>query len=276
MIPSTPQPAFEPRSTIIRAVDRGQRAVLARADSRWVTCAGRRVRRLEVLAAGEDEAHRAAERERCAGRERLEERELAAERAAERLRDDADPLERQPERAGELAARHERALRARRDDERSRRLEPRRRDLRLEVGLVDPGRAERPRDDGVARVERGCSVPELPVHGVEDVPGELLLVAVLLALRRRRRGSTRGRRRPRPRRLTRASGASGQHGASSVDDRRERLVLDDDRLGAVLGGRLGLGDDQRDRLAGEDDLLARERLRRPVRARVARSAGRRR
>ena len=44
------------------------------------------------------------ERERRADCERLDERELAAERAAERLGDDADALEREVEGAGELAA----------------------------------------------------------------------------------------------------------------------------------------------------------------------------
>ena len=33
-----------------------------------------------------------------------------------------------------------------------------------------------------------------------------------------------------------------------------RLVLDDDGLDAVLGGGLGFGDDDRHRLAREDDL----------------------
>ena len=74
----------------------------------------------------------------------------------------------------------------------------------------------------------------------------------------------------------RASGGSDLHRGLDVDDRLERLVVDDDRLRAVLRGRLGLADDERDRLAREDDLLARERLRRAVRAgRRDREVGRR-
>ena len=54
------------------------------------------------------------------------------------------------------------------------------------------------------------------------------------------------------------------HRGLDVDDRVERLVVDDDELGAVLGRGFGLGDDERDGLTCEDDLLARERLGRPV------------
>ncbi len=50
------------------------------------------------------------------------------------------------------------------------------------------------------------------------------------------------------------------HRCLDVDDRRERLVVDEDSLGAVLGRRLRLADDERDRLAREDDLVAGERL----------------
>ena len=57
---------------------------------------------------------------------------------------------------------------------------------------------------------------------------------------------------------------AGLHRGLDVDDRGERLVLDDDRLGAVLRGGLRLRDHERDWLPGEDDLLARERLRRAV------------
>ena len=49
-MPSTPQPAFEPRSTIIRASIPVERAVRARADLQVRHLGGGRVRRLEVLA----------------------------------------------------------------------------------------------------------------------------------------------------------------------------------------------------------------------------------
>ena len=53
-----------------------------------------RVGCLEVLRSREREAHRPFEREGSPRGQRLDERELAPERAAERLRDDADPLQR--------------------------------------------------------------------------------------------------------------------------------------------------------------------------------------
>ena len=114
----------------------------ARAPSRrCVTCAETGFVACEVLASREREANGPPQRERGAGGERLDERELPAERAAERLGDHANPLQREVERPRELAARDERALRARRDDERPGRLEPRGADLGLEVRLVHPRRA---------------------------------------------------------------------------------------------------------------------------------------
>jgi hypothetical protein len=61
-------------------------------------------------------------------------------------------------------------------------------------------------------------------------------------------------------------GCARLHRSLDVDDGCEWLVVDGDHLGAVLGGRLGLGDDQRERLPGEDDLLAREWFRSSIRA----------
>ena len=199
--------------------------------------------------------------------QRLHDAELAAEGAAERLRDDADAIEREPERARELPLGHERALGARRDDEAAVRLEPGGRDLRLDVGLVDPGRPEGSRDDGVARLERGRGVPGAPVDGVEDV--------------RRRAAPRSSASSPRSTpawidsrsppvsssSAMRASGAPGVIACSTSTTAVERLVVHDDRLDAVLGCRLALRDDDRDRLAREDDLLARERLRGAVVAR---------
>ena len=56
------------------------------------------------------------ERESGPRGQRLHQRELPAERAAERFGDDADVLERETERPRELPLGHERPLRARRDD----------------------------------------------------------------------------------------------------------------------------------------------------------------
>ena len=68
---------------------------------------GRGVGRLKVVGPREDDTHRTTQRKRCARRQRLHQGELASEGAAERLRDDADPLQRQVECAGELPLRHE-------------------------------------------------------------------------------------------------------------------------------------------------------------------------
>ena len=97
------------------------------------------------------------------------------------------------------------------------------------------------------------------MDAIEDVAGELLLVRVVLAVVD-----------PCVDRLEIAAvlrllDQSGErrtdlHRALDVDRRCERLVLDDDELRAVLRGGVGLGDDDRNRLAGEDDLLAGERL----------------
>ena len=102
MIPSTPQPAFEPRSTIIRASIPVSVPSLRAPTRRCVTCAEAGFVAWKSSLAREREADRPAERERRSRRERLHQRELAAERAAERLGDDANPLERKPERAREL------------------------------------------------------------------------------------------------------------------------------------------------------------------------------
>ncbi len=226
---------------------------------------GGRVGRLKVVGPGEDDTHRATQRERRAGRQRLHQGELASEGAAERLRDDADPLQRQVEGAGELPLRHERALGAGRDHEVSVRLQPRRRDLWLDVRLVDPGCPEGPGDDDLARLEnRGC-VAGAAMNRVEDIARELLVVPFLLALVHARVNRLEvtpvfafmgdaGKR------------SSRQHGVLDVDDGWERLVLDDDGLDRVLRGCLALGDDERDRLSCEDDLGSCKRLGRPIRA----------
>ncbi len=136
-------------------------------------------------------------------------------------------------------------------------------DLRLDVCLMDPRRSERSRDDDVARLEGGAEVARASVDAIEDVAGELLLVGVLLAVVDSRVD------RLEIAAVLRFLDQAGErrtflHRALDVDSRRERLVLDDDELRAVLRSCVGLGDDDRDRLAGEDDLLTGERLGRAV------------
>ena len=68
------------------------------------------------------------------------------------------------------------------------------------------------------------------------------------------------------RRLDPRAGRARSGGRLELDDGLERIELDLDELGAVLRDRLVLGDHDRQRLAGVDDLLARERLIQPSRA----------
>ncbi len=242
------------------ALDGGERAVGAGADLQVRHLRGGGVGCGEVLAPCEDETDRSFQRERGSDRERLDERELAAERTADRLGDHANALERETEGACDLVPRHEDALRARRDDERPGGLEPRGAHLRLEVCLIDPRRPERSLADGVARREGGGGVAALPRDAIEDVAGKLLLRIVGLAVvdagvDRLQVGAflvhllDRARER-----------CAHRHRRLDVDDCGKRLVLDDDELRAVLCGSLRLRHDERDGLAREDDLLARQRL----------------
>ncbi len=200
------------------------------------------------------------ERQRRADGQWLDEGELAAERAAERLGDHPDALQREVERPGQLPPRDERPLRAGRDDQRPGRLEPGGAHLRLDVRLVDPGRPERPFDHAITGGERRRDVTALARNTVEDVRRELLAGVVLLAL------VDLGVNRLEVAALVirlfddaRERGA-GLHRRLDVDDGLEGLVVDDEQLGAVLGCCLGLRDDERHRLSGEHDLLTRERL----------------
>ena len=268
MIPSTPQPALDPRSTIMRPSIAVNVPSLRAPIFRCVTWADAGFVAWKSSRARQRESDRAAQRERGARGERLDEGELAAERATERLGDHADPLEREIESAGELPPRDERALRARRDDEDTRRLEPCGAHLRLDVRLMDPRRAERALDDRVAGGEGTRDVSVLARDPVEHVSGELLLLVVGLAVVDWRLVTCVDRLEIAAlvvRLLDRARERGARlHRGLDVDDGVERLVVDDDELGAVLGCGFALGDDERDGLTCEDDLLARERLGRPV------------
>ena len=152
-IPSTPQPAFEPRSTIIRASIPVKVPSLRAPTFMCVTCAEAGFVAWKSSPRVSTSRTGTLQRERRTDRERLDERELPAEGPTQRLGDHADALEREVEGARELAPRDERALRARGDDERARGLEPGGAHLRLEVRLIDPGRPERSLDDHVTRGE---------------------------------------------------------------------------------------------------------------------------
>ena len=61
--------------------------------------------------------------------------------------------------------------------------------------------------------------------------------------------------------------ASASSASSVVDDGRQRLVVDVDELGRVLGEVERLGDDERDGVADETHLVVGERRARRLRAR---------
>ena len=60
-------------------------------------------------------------------------------------------------------------------------------------------------------------------------------------------------------------GEPGSSACEQVHDRRQRLLVHVHERRCVLGGLLGPGDHERDRLAGVDDLVAGERLEAPLR-----------
>ena len=104
----------------------------------------------EVLVPGQLDADRPAEHERRGRGERIDDQVLAAERATERRSGHPDGRHRPAEQAGQLPARVEGALRRAGEVEDAVLVERRRRDLRLEVALVDPARGEASLDDDVA------------------------------------------------------------------------------------------------------------------------------
>ena len=89
-MPSTPQPAFDPRSTIIRPRMPVSVPSLRAPISSSVTCADAGFVAAKSSCRVIDEAHRAAERERGACGEWLDERELPSECPAKGLGDDPD------------------------------------------------------------------------------------------------------------------------------------------------------------------------------------------
>ncbi len=128
---------------------------------------------------------------------------------------------------------------------------------------MHPGRPEGCGDDDVARLEGRGSVARAAIHAIEDVARELLVVGFLL------RGVDAGMDRLEVSAFLVVLGktckrSADLHGLLEVHDRVQRLVLDEDELRAVLGCRLALGDDDRDGLAREHDLVARQGLRRAV------------
>ena len=140
------------------------------------------------------------------------------------------------------------------------------RGLGLEVALVHPRRPEGAPHDRIAGRERGLDVAVLELRRAEHVLGQVLVLAEAVG----RDGcvgvadvgslTDGGRFDPR-------SGRARSGGGFEVEDGLERIELDLDKLDGVLRDRLALGDHDRQRLAGVDDLLARRAARRAARGR---------
>ena len=145
--------------------------------------------------------------QRGGGDERVEQRPLPAERAAERRLDDPDGARRDPERLRDLVARPEQRLGRGLDDEPAVLVGPGRADLRLEVALVDPARRE------PALADRGRS---------REARGDVA-VAVAMPPRDVRR-QVLGRRSTRPRRHRRRRGSGRPSSPRDRPPRRARAA----------------------------------------------------
>ena len=165
------------------------------------------------------------------------------------------------EQPGQLRAGVERPLRGRRDVQRAVLVELGHRHLRLEVALVDPARREPTLDHDVARGERRRDVAAPEPGALDHVVRDRLVRRELLGSAADRRVLRFGRRSgvhvgpveagPRRARLD---------GTVEIGDRLERGRLDRDEQRGVGGGLGRLGDDERDRLAGPQDLVPGQRL----------------
>ncbi len=196
-------------------LEAGEPAVAFGADAQPGRHRLSRVRRRHVLATGEHQADGPVETQRRARHQWLDQHLLGAERAADRRRRDADPARREVEQRRERVAGVEQALRARCDHEGAVVIDPRRRSVRLDVALVDPRGDEAAVDHHVCGGERSGGV------AVGDVvPLEYLVGA-------------------------------GIGGGLRVEDRLERLGIDEDGLGAIRRRGFRACDDQGDRLARE-------------------------
>ncbi len=110
----------------------------------------RRIAHPEVLVPGQLDADRSAEDEGGGRGQRIDDEVLAAERATERRAGHPDRRHRPAEQASQLPARVEGALRRAGEVEDAVLVDRGRRDLRLQVALVDPARREPSLDDDVA------------------------------------------------------------------------------------------------------------------------------
>ena len=212
------------------------------------TLCGRRIGARELLHARVGHAHGSADRHGH-GRDRgLEEPELAAEPAADGLRVERDLVVGESEHVRHLAAGVEQRLGRCVHDHVAERIDHRAAGLGLQVALVDPAGGELSFDDQVGLVEACLDVAALKFGAAGNV-GRLVAVHLGLGLRRRAVH----------RHLFRVDlvalahdGRILRHRRQQIDSHRQRLVLDPHGGNAVLGRRLGLGQDRGDGWPGMD------------------------
>ena len=141
------------------------------------------------------------------------------------------------------------------------------RDLGLEVALVDPAGREAAADDDVTRRERGGRVAAPVAAARDDILGDGLVRGELLgAATDRRVLRLAGRAGLLGRPLEAGPRRAGRDRPIEVEDRFEQGRLDQDEGGRIGRGLGRLGDHERDRLAGPQDLAPGERLVETVRA----------
>ncbi len=221
----------------------------------------RRVAHPEVLVPGQLDPDGATQDQRGRGGERVRDEQLAAEPATERGARDADAGDRQAEQARQLGTRPERPLRRAREVEHAVAVQLGRRDLGLDIALVDPARREPALDDDVAggqgSVHVTASEPRLrgDIRRHRLVGGERLGPATdggmlrfggrLGAIELPVDPGQRGTRRDRP---------------IEVDHGVQWCGLDEHERRRVCRGLGRRRDDERDRLAGPQDLGPGERF----------------
>ena len=140
----------------------------------------------------------------------------------------------------------------------------------LDVGLMDGRRVEDLFDDRVRLGEAAVEIAALEAHAVRHVGrrGRRLVFLRHVA------GPVRGC-------LLGLAGKTVGPDGGGIDrlrlldrhDGLERLVVDEDGLGAVCRGRFVLAENEGDRVTDEDDPLARQKERRPVPGRQFRQVG---
>ena len=215
-----------------------------------------------LLGSAHHQSHRALELRRGDGQERFVKQELSAEAAADRRADHAHLLVGQAEHVGDRVPDVERRL-GRAVDRHSgaHRVRVDQCHVRFEVGLVNRRGGEAPFDHGVGGGEAGGEVAAVKAYAVRHVGRRGTRAAVVAgapgAVRRRLRGLAGQAVGPHRRRRRGLGLFQGDRGV-------ERPVVDLDQFRCIRAPGLVLGQDQGDRMADEDDPIAREHEHRPA------------